>query len=207
MARAGEHQTFAHLRAAQVQVDGVHLMLDQLRSRQNRLRVVAAELRNERPVRVAGLEVELTVALVREEQLGVQHLREDEVGAVVPAEQAERQLAVVHHGRHHGARRPDRPPELVAVQRTLASFLLLLLLLHYCGEAVVDAEKHAAANGQCNEVSCNRGARLVPPPGRSLAGKSPGTCAWAKRVGGLLTCAVSFGRHFPKPWNGESSKW
>lgn len=76
-------------------------------------------LGDEGPVLVAHLAVEVLspVVDVADKHLGVQHGRVAEVSAVAAAQQAPRQLALVHHGRHHEAGPfKGTPPELEALK-------------------------------------------------------------------------------------------
>lgn len=76
-------------------------------------------LSDERPVLLAHLAVEVLppVVDVTDKHLSVQHGRVAQVSAVAAAEQAPRQLALVHHGRHHEAGPfQGLPPELKALK-------------------------------------------------------------------------------------------
>ena len=128
------------LRAAQVQVHSVALMLHGAGRGEEHLRVVAAELHHERPVLRGRLEHARPLLLAA---LGVEprvhHRRVADVRAVLAGEHAKRQLRLVHHRREHALWRAEvvAPP-----LPRLGAVRLQLLALQEVVRGVSGAGRH-----------------------------------------------------------------
>lgn len=86
------------LRTAQIDVDRVTVVLGEQGGRQQRLRIVAAELNDQRPIGGAALQRLLAVFRVQRKVVAVEHGGVAQLGAVSPAEQPPGELRLVDHG-------------------------------------------------------------------------------------------------------------
>lgn len=86
------------LRTSEVQIDGIHLILQHASSLQQRLGIVATELSDQRSIFLAGGEMLVLIGFLGDEHARVQHRRIAQVAPVATAEQTECQLTLVDHG-------------------------------------------------------------------------------------------------------------
>jgi hypothetical protein len=96
------------LRAAEVEIDGVALVLDEEGGDEEGGRIIGGKVGDQRPVGGARLELARAVLGVGRELFAHHHRRVGEVGAVAAAQQPEGELRAADHGRENACVRGQR---------------------------------------------------------------------------------------------------
>lgn len=147
------------LRTAEIDIDCVAVVLSEQGSFQQHLRIVAAELYDERSILGTRLQRVLAILRVLAEAAAVEHGRVAQLGTVAATQQTPRQLAGIHHGGHHILRRAQR----FLVKLKSCQLWPLLPTLLFTSPPPREAPERAEAEGAEQDVASGTCATDVPP--------------------------------------------